>query len=227
MRKIVWLTIVLALLALVPVAAQDEPVVHIRVAHFSPDTPAVDVYINGSLSDVQGLAFPNVTGWITLEPGTYQLAVTAAGDTAPAIGPASFDLPADAWLTIAAVGSLEEGTLKPAIVAEDYSEMAEGETRVTVFHGIEGAQPVDVLAGGSAVIEVLAFPGALGANDGAQTLNVPAGIYDLEVFLTAERLEQFRLFDLPDTILVAGTNYFVAAVGTPAEPQVVVIPTRQ
>ena len=44
-----------------------EPV-HIRVAHFSLDTPAVDVFVNGDAA-IQNLEFPTVTDWIELPAG--------------------------------------------------------------------------------------------------------------------------------------------------------------
>lgn len=206
--------------------AAAEEVVHIRVAHFSPDTPAVDVYVNGELSAVQGLEFPIITDWIELPAGSYNLAVAPAGTSidSAAIGPADFDLPAGAWLTVAAVGSLENGTLKPAIIAEDYSEIPEGQARVTVFHGIEDAPSVDVRAGDAVLISQLAFPGKLGSNDGAFTLTVPAGSYDLAV--TPAGVSSPVVIDLTGTELVAGTNYLVAAVGTLADPQVALAATE-
>lgn len=205
-------------------AMMEEAPVHIRVAHFSPDTPAVDVYVNGELSAVAGLEFPTVTDWIELPAGTYNLAVAPAGTSidSAAIGPADFDLPAGAWITVAAVGSLEAGTLKPAILVEDFSDTA-GMARVSVFHGIEDAPAVDVLAGGSVVVPALAFPGAQGNNDGFYTLDVPAGSYDLQVVPSGATSPV--VLDLPGTELAADTNYFVAAVGTLANPQVVVSAT--
>lgn len=209
-------------------APEAEPVaeemVHIRVAHFSPDTPAVDVYVNGELSAVQGLEFPSITEWIALPAGSYNLAVSPAGTSLDdaAIGPADFDLPAGAWLTIAAVGSLEAGTLAPAILAEDFSPIAEGNTRVTVFHAIEGAPAVDVLSNGTAVVTQLGFPGTLGDNDGAFTIDGPAGAYDIAVNATGTST---AILDLPGTQFDAGINYLVAAVGTADSPQVALAAT--
>ena len=201
--------------------AVSEDTVHIRVAHFSSDTPAVDVYINGELSAVQGLSFPEVTDWIELPAGTYNVAVAPAGTSieSAAIGPADFDLPTGAWITVAAVGSLADKTLKPAVLVEDYKP-TDGKARVTVFHAIEDAPSVDVLAGGSAVVSGLAFPGKMGNNDGLYTLDVPAGSYDFQVVPTGKTTPV--VLDLPGTELSANTNYFVAAVGTLANPQVVV-----
>ncbi len=197
---------------------ESEPV-QIRVAHFSPDTPAVDVFVNGDAA-IQNLEFPNITDWIELPAGTYNLAVAPAGAgiDAAAIGPADFDLPAGAHITVAATGSLEAGTLAPQVLVEDYSNIADGYARVTVFHAIEDAPAVDVLAGGAPIITQLAYPGTLGDNDGLFTLDVPAGSYDLQVVPSGAT--EPVVLDLPGTMLEANTNYFVAAVGTLDNPSV-------
>lgn len=198
------------------------PAANIRVAHFSPDAPAVDVYVSNSLSGVQGLEFANVTDWIALPPGTYSIAVTPAGESlrSAVIGPADFTLLSDTWTTIAAVGSAEAGTLAPALIAEDNSELDAETARVTVFHAIEGAPAVDVRANGRIVISALAYPGTVGDNDGAFTIEVPAGTYDIQV--TPNGASTPVLLDLAGTELSGGTHYFVAAVGTPDSPSVAV-----
>ncbi len=204
----------------------DMSKVRVRVAHFSPDTPAVDVYVNGALSPVTGLAFPNVTPWIELEPGTYNIAVAPAGTSIDqaAIGPADFDLPLGAYLTVAAVGSLANGTLKPQVIVENYSSaIPANNARVGVFHAIEDAPPVDVLANGSAIIRMLAFPGSRGDNDGFFDLNVPSGVYNLQVVPFGRSAPV--VLAAPNTFLAAGVNYFIAAVGTLDSPQVVVVAT--
>jgi len=199
------------------VEAEPESFVNIRVAHFSPDTPNVDIYVNGEAA-ITDLAFPSVTDFITLPAGSYEIAVAPAGTSIEeaAIGPAMFDLPADAFLTIAAIGSLEAGTLAPAIISGDFSELAEGNARVLVYHGIEDAPAVDVLANGSVLIPGLAFPGTLGDNDGIVELDVPAGTYDLAVVPSGAT--EPVVIDLTGTTLDAGTYYLVAAVGTLAAP---------
>ncbi|MBC7871957.1 MAG: DUF4397 domain-containing protein, partial [Chitinophagaceae bacterium] len=180
------------------VEAEPESFVNIRVAHFSPDTPNVDIYVNGEAA-ITDLAFPSVTDFITLPAGSYEIAVAPAGTSIEeaAIGPAMFDLPADAFLTIAAIGSLEAGTLAPAIISGDFSELAEGNARVLVYHSIEDAPAVDILANGSVLIPGLAFPGTLGDNDGIVELDVPAGTYDLAVVPTGAT--EPVVIDLPGT----------------------------
>jgi hypothetical protein len=224
MRKValVLIVLVLGVVGLMPVMGQDTPEAHIRVAHFSADAPAVDIFANGS-SLLEGVAFLQVSEWITVRPGTYQVAVRVNGESSLVLGPVSYTVEADQWVTIAAVGSVEDGTLDLAPIVEDYNAFGEpGQTRVTVFHGIADAPPVDVFAGDAEVINLLAFPGRLGSNDGAFILDVPAGRYNLRV--VPDGLSD-TLLELSGTILVTNRNYLVAAVGTADAPQVVVVPT--
>ncbi|MDX1993407.1 MAG: fasciclin domain-containing protein [bacterium] len=203
------------------------PGVSIRVAHFSPDTPNVDVYVNGEAA-ITDLAFGSVTDFITLPAGSYEIAVAPAGTSIEeaAIGPATFDLPEGTFITVAAVGSLEAGTLTAAIFTRDFSELPADTARVVVFHAIEDAPAVDILANGSPLISELAFPGSFtdasgNPNDGAFEIDVPAGTYDLAVVPSGAT--EPVVIDLPGTELVAGTYYLVAATGTLEAPAPVVI----
>jgi uncharacterized surface protein with fasciclin (FAS1) repeats len=201
------------------------PAAHVRVAHFSPDAPAVDVYINGDLSDIQGAEFGAITDWVEVTPNpALNVAVSAAGTSLAdaVIGPVALSLAPGSWTTIAAVGSVEGGTLTAATVDEDYSEIAADTARVTVFHAIEGAPAVNVLANGSTLIVDLGFPGTLDGNDGAFTVNVPAGTYNLAVNAGGA-----PILTLDGAELVAGTNYFIAAIGTADNPSLLVQPTDQ
>jgi uncharacterized surface protein with fasciclin (FAS1) repeats len=211
-------------------AAPEMPadMAHIRVAHFSPDAPAVDVYINGELSPVQGFEFANMTDWIEVPAGTYNIAVAPAGTSidSAVIGPADLTFGADSWTTIAAVGSVAAGTLKPALVAEPvYNNGLDGKASVTVFHAIPDAPAVDVRVNGGVAVQLLGFPGTLGNNDGAFDLSVGAGSYDIQVVPSGATAPV--VLNLPGTQLAPDTYYFVAAVGTLANPQVVVKTTTK
>ena len=61
----------------------------------------------------------------------------------------------------------------PQVLVEDYSAIAEGNARVTVFHAIEDAPAVDVLANGNAAITALAYPGTVDDNDGVLYAGCP------------------------------------------------------
>ncbi len=224
MRKLIF-TLVAALLLVVAVApsAAAEGTVHVRVAHFSADTPAVDIFVNGSPSAIKGLQYKNVTDWMELPPSQYTLSAVPKGGIRSGI----FDLKADTWVTIAAVGSLKNNTLKLVAINEDHSPIAKGYARVTVFHGIEDAPAVDVRSGDFVVVSKLAFPGTQGPaakkNDGVYTLNVKAGTYDFKVVPSGKKTPV--ILDLAATELKENTEYFVGVIGTMDKPEITLVNT--
>lgn len=215
MRRLLFFTLVILLTA-VPALAQDAATTdttHIRIAHLSPDAPLVDIYVNGELSEVTGLGFMDVSGWLALPADTYEIAVVPAGaaPTDAAFGPVSLPLTADAWITAAAVGSLDNATFALALVLEDYvTPLESGSARVTVFHSIEDAPGVDVrLVDGTLLVPDVAYTNFA-------TFDVPAGAYDLQVVPAGE--DEPVVLDLSGTALDADTYYFIAAVGALATP---------
>jgi len=80
----------------------------VRVAHASPDAPAVDVYVDESPEDaeptVAGVEFTDITGYLELPAGEYDVTITAAdSDEAVPPTPVTLDLGDDDY-TVAAVG---------------------------------------------------------------------------------------------------------------------------
>jgi hypothetical protein len=58
----------------------------LRVFHASPSAPAsVDVAVTDGPILVEGLAFPEATDYLTVDPGTYPLEIRAAGETEAAL----------------------------------------------------------------------------------------------------------------------------------------------
>ncbi len=141
----------------------------VRVAHFSPDAPNVDVYVDGDqvLSD---LAYDEVSPYLEIAPGTYAVEVTAAGDpdTVAFEGDVTFG---QAFYTIAAVGELEADTFRPLVLVDA------GASLLRVVHGSPDAPAVDVYAAGgeSPLVSALEF------GDSSNYLPLPAGSYSLEV----------------------------------------------
>jgi hypothetical protein len=65
-----------------PVAGQSK----LRVFHASPSAPAsVDVAVTDGPVLVEGLAYPEATGYLNVDPGTYPLEIRAAGETDAAL----------------------------------------------------------------------------------------------------------------------------------------------
>ncbi|GAB4424448.1 MAG: DUF4397 domain-containing protein [Chloroflexi bacterium OHK40] len=63
----------------------------VRVYHFSPDAPAVDVKVAGGDTLISNLAFPDASDYLEVPAGSYDLQVTPAGASAVVI-----DLPGTA-----------------------------------------------------------------------------------------------------------------------------------
>jgi hypothetical protein len=58
----------------------------LRVFHASPSAPpAVDVAVTDGPVLVEGLAYPEATGYLTVDPGDYALEIRAAGETEAAL----------------------------------------------------------------------------------------------------------------------------------------------
>ncbi|MEN9933888.1 MAG: hypothetical protein RLZZ387_467 [Chloroflexota bacterium] len=54
---------------------------HVRVIHFSPDAPAVDIRVKGGDALLSDLEFPDATAYTPVPAGSYDLEVTPAGQT--------------------------------------------------------------------------------------------------------------------------------------------------
>lgn len=214
-----------------------ENAAFVRFAHFAADAPDVDVYIDGELSEVQGLAFMSLSDWVAVPSGVVSVAIAEAGAPVDAtvLGPLDVRLDEATYNTIAVVGSLENDTLLAQPILEDYSPIVEGNTRATVFHAVERLQPVDVYVNGALLISQLAYPQTRGDNDGAFVIGVSAGASDIEFVIsgsraaatgdeTAEPASGTVVFDLAGENLAANTNYFIALSGTIGNPQAVVVP---
>jgi hypothetical protein len=152
----------------------------LQVVHASPDAPAVDVVVDGSVL-VPGLAFPVATGFVEVPPDNYNVAVTVAGNPgAIAIGPVDLDLPAGVRHSILAVGQL--ANIEPLILTDDPRRVATN-AKVRIVHASPTAADVDIyvtavgadIASVSPTLTNVAFK----ANTGF--LAVQAGDYDVTV----------------------------------------------
>jgi hypothetical protein len=88
---------------------------HVRVIHFSPDTPAVDVKVRGGPTLFPGLAFPTATDMTPVDAASYDLIVTPAGSDTVALDLGPTNLEAGKIYDVFAVG-LSAGS--PALKVE-------------------------------------------------------------------------------------------------------------
>ena len=147
MRRILSTSIALALGAALaclapPAAAADTGL--LRVAHLSPDSPAVDVTVEGSGIRFDGVGYGDVTGYQALPSGTYTVDVRGAGAD-PASRPVlttTVSVQPGTAQTVAGVGTFAQLAL--SVLQDDLSAPAAGTARVRVLAGASGAPRMDV-----------------------------------------------------------------------------------
>jgi hypothetical protein len=205
-RRLAVLAIAAAPLALAACSDDDSPTspstgtAQVRVAHLSPDAPAVDVYVNGSRV-VSGAAFKDVTGYLAVPAGSASIRVTPAGATSPAVIDATVSLGAGGTYTVAATGVL--ASIEPLVLEDDRGTT--GQAKVRFVHASPDAPAVDIAVTGGPVLfanvpfrQATAYP------------QVAPSTYNLEARPAGSTTVALRV---EDVALNAGTNYTIFAVG--------------
>lgn len=204
MRKLLATLLVVVLgLATAGIATAQEGSGAVTVVHGVPGA-TVDVYVNDELT-LPNFEFGTITDPLELPAGDYQIDIRAAGDPADAdpIIAGSATLPGGANASIVA-HLAEDGTPSLAVFVNDISQIAAGDTRLTVRH-TAAAPTVDILANGDVLAEGLSNPNEAGP------LDVPADTYSVGI---APAGSADVVFGPVDLTLDAGTAYFVYAVGS-------------
>lgn len=210
---IILTALAMAVFAALPAAGQSGSA-SVRVAHFSPDAPNVDVYVNGeaALTDV---AYKDVSDVMSMPAGSYDIAVRPAGaaaDSDPVLQ-ATADIMAGTSYTIAAVGLLD--SIQVQIWTGAGTAPPEGMAGVRAIHAAPEVPAVDVAtADGTVVLSDLAFPNA------SDYLMLPAGEYELEVRATGTTDAL-----LTTTAAVEGGKLYsiVAVGGADASPELIAL----
>ena len=73
----------------------------LRVAHLSPDAPAVDVWVDGDVV-LANVPFEAVSDYLSLPPGTFRIQVTPAGASSPVVIDADVPVSSGTSQTVAA-----------------------------------------------------------------------------------------------------------------------------
>lgn len=166
----------------VPAAAAADAPGMLRIAHLSPDTPAVDVALAPLPTDggprvtdpgpdlAAGLTYGAVSSYTEVAPGSYAVSLRAAGAGAgtPPVLTARVDVPGGQARTVAISGLFADLALRP--LTDDLSAPPDGAARVRVLSAAHGVRSVDVgLDGGPALAT------ALTADEQADAVVVAAG----------------------------------------------------
>ncbi|HET6836143.1 MAG TPA: DUF4397 domain-containing protein [Acidimicrobiales bacterium] len=161
-----------------PASASAATDVQLRVAHFSPDTPPMDVYATGFDGKEQlvlpKLGYGQVSEYLPLTAGLYAFSMRPAGSPATdeAVLRVSADLAAETSYTFAAFGRQAE--LNTDLLTDDLSAPPGGQGRVRLIQAAIDAGSVNVSAAGGALLAQGAELGSVG-----NYVAVPAGSLEI------------------------------------------------
>jgi hypothetical protein len=169
-----------------PAIAQPDSVVPtstgwVRLAHLSPDTPSVDVYLTSfdrpDFREVfPGVGYGVVSDYQRLEPGRYNVEMRPAGaaESTPPVISAAADVQGGLAYTVAGLGRNAQLQLK--VLSDDLTLPPSSQAKVRVVNGSLNAPLVDVsVQNGPTVATGVAFA------DTSQYGAVPAGPWTLSV----------------------------------------------
>jgi len=195
----------LALMAPQTTAAQTTNLV--RVVHASPDAPNVDVFVNGT-AVASNVPFFTTSSYLSLADGTYQVAISPAGQgTDASVLVLDLQVAGGYSGTLVVLNELED--LDARLYDDDLSTVAEGQSRVNVYHLSPDSVNVDIKAAGSteAIFANLAYTQA-------SYIDVPSGTYAFDITPAGSNTVAFTT---PELRFESGWIYSLYATGLSGE----------
>jgi len=183
--------------------ATSQTTSKVRVAHLSPDAPAVDVWVDGA-KVLTNVPFKAVSNYLDVSSGMHNVKVTPAGAATPVVIDANLDLAAKTAYTVAATGLIGQNDLAPIVLVDNLTTV-NGSAQVRFVHTSPDAPEVDVaVVSGPTPFDNVIF------RESSGYISVGAGTYNLSVKIAANGAEALRV---NDQALSAGANYTIFAVG--------------
>jgi hypothetical protein len=138
---------------------------HVRLAHFSPDTPEVDVYLS-SFADpakpavFRGVGYGVLSEYQRLPEGRYTIAMRLEGAAASTPPVLSTDVRVVTGKAYSVAGVGRNANLALQVIDDDLSTPPAGQGRIRVIQASSRAPVVTVNAGNDAVAQNASFPSA-------------------------------------------------------------------
>ncbi|ELZ25079.1 hypothetical protein C475_11049 [Halosimplex carlsbadense 2-9-1] len=126
---------------------QTQETSYLRVGHFSPDAPAVNVSIDNE-TVVENAVFGDVTGYLALESGEYNATITVADQPNTVLFEGNLTLEPRTVGTLAASGEFSTGSqtdFEPVLFEDNAWEPDNDSAAVSLVHLSPDAPAVDVV----------------------------------------------------------------------------------
>jgi hypothetical protein len=171
--------LIAAFAGVVPASATQNEA-YLRLAHLSPDTPQVDVYLTAFgrpnfHQRVNGVGYGVVSDYQTIQPGEYTIAMRPTGAdpaTKPVIS-ATLNAQRGHAYTVAGLGAFADLSLK--VLNDEISLPPAGQARMRVINAAPRTGDLAIKREGTEVVERAAF------GDASSYAYVPAGATTLTV----------------------------------------------
>jgi len=174
----------------------------IRLLHASPDTPAVDIYVNGDLV-TQDLSYEEITDYHTVVPGEHNVKVFLTGETTNPVVDVDLQVTGEEPTTIAVVGTMPQVSLLPVIQAMKCPDSQQALVRFV--HLSPDAPLVDItLPDSTKLLTEVEY------QEVSDYLPVKEGTYDFQVRPSGI---DTVIFDIPGINFKSGQLYTVYALG--------------
>ncbi|CCG04732.1 LPXTG-motif cell wall anchor domain protein [Blastococcus saxobsidens DD2] len=144
-------------------AAEEDGL--LRLAHLSPDTPAVDVYVDSvadpgdgtALLTVPGVGYGTISDYQSVPAGVYAVSMRQAGadPTAPPVLSTTVEIGSGDARTVAGVGRFADLGLE--VLEDDLTLAPPGQARVRIISAAATAPTLDAAVGGTDLATGLAF----------------------------------------------------------------------
>lgn len=118
-----------------------QQVSNYRGIHLAPNVGPVDVFLNGENAGINGLDLRSSTGWIPVIPGNYTIGLAPAGGSSDQI---VSDITTNGVPETSTLVFFSEGAQQTLAIEENFSPVAEGETRLNIAHTAAAVGEVDL-----------------------------------------------------------------------------------
>lgn len=196
--------------------------VNVRVAHFAPNIPPVDVFLkaSGAANDLSnriasGLTFPNDSGYLPFAAGTYDASAALANSLAGVIDLTGATLARGTSSSVFAIGLLNGpvGQAPQLKAFPDDRTPAIGQAKVRVIHLSPDAPAVDVVVLVAGLIVQRPVTNLAYGNSTAASLVLPPATYTLAVVPTGATTPLLPSAAGVDVALAAGDVKTIVAIG--------------